>query len=213
MTDLALSALTDVILACQLFFLAGLAFRPTFEIGSPAWLWALYLAISGTATALGAIDHGFFEPIEHPGNPAMKFATRATLALAAFLLLLTTALQFMSPLWTRIVVGAGLVVLAATLWVNWVSDDLLAVAASNGIGMLLALVLHASNLRNGRGSLMMCVGIVLSVAASSLVFTGGTGILGLGLYGTLHVALMPAVLFLFLGGLKLRPTRSACARA
>lgn len=213
MTDLALSSLTDVILACELFFLAGLAFRSTVEVGSPAWLWALYLAVSGTATALGAIDHGFFEPIQHPGNPAMKFVTRATLALAAFLLLVTTARQFLSPLWTRIIDVAGLVVLAATIWVNWVSDDLLAVAASNAVGMLFALVLHGLNLRTGRGSLMMCVGIVLSVAASSLVFSGGNGILGLGLFGTMHVALMPAALALYLGGLELRRTRMAEARA
>lgn len=207
MTDLALSSLTDVILACELFFLAGLAFRSNVEVGSPAWLWAVYLTVSGTATALGAIDHGFFEPIQHPGNPAMKFATRATLALAAFILLLTSAWQFLSPVWTRVVVAAGLVALAATLWVNWVSDDLLAVAAMNAAGMLLALVLHLLNLRTGRGSSMMCVGIVLSIAASSLVFSGGNGVLGLGLFGTMHVALMPAALALFLGGLKLRRTR------
>lgn len=213
MTDLALSSLTDVILACELFFLAGLAFRLNAEVGSPAWIWALYLAVSGTATALGAIDHGFFEPIQHPGNPTMKFVTRATLALAAFVLLVTTARQFMSPLWSRLVIAAGLVGLIATIWINWVSDDLLAVAASNAAGMMLALVLHALNLRTGRGSLMMCVGIVLSIAASSLVFSGGNGVLGLGLFGTMHVALMPAALALYLGGLKLRRTRMPEAQA
>ncbi|WPZ35787.1 hypothetical protein T8K17_06490 [Thalassobaculum sp. OXR-137] len=213
MTDLALSSLTDVILACELLFLAGLAFRTDVESGSPAWLWAIYLTVSGIATALGAIDHGFFEPIDHPGHGAMKFATRATLAVGAVILLLTSARQFLSSLWTRVVVAAGLVALAATLWVNWTSDDLLAVVAMNAVGMLLALVLHLFNLRTGRGSSMMCVGIVLSIAASSLVFSGGNGFFGLGLYGTMHVALMPAALALFLGGLKLRRTRSGEAPA
>ena len=56
MTDLALSALTDVILACELYFLAGLAFRIDVERGSPAFIWAVYLTLTGTATMLGAVD-------------------------------------------------------------------------------------------------------------------------------------------------------------
>ncbi len=208
MTDLALSALTDVILACELFFLAGMTFRLDVERGSPAWIWGLYLALTGTATMLGAIDHGFFEPIEHPGNPAMKFATRAAIAVATFTMLVATARQFLGTAWQWIVVGAGIVILALTIWVNWTSDDLLALAAGNAASMLLALVLHGTNLRSGRGTLVMCVGILMTIAASSLLFSGGNGLFGLGLYGTLHVALMPAVLVLFLGGLRLRRTRS-----
>ncbi|EDP61621.1 hypothetical protein BAL199_08043 [alpha proteobacterium BAL199] len=208
MTDLALSALTDVILACELFLLAGMAFRPGVEPGSPAWIWALYLALTGTATMLGAIDHAFFEPIQHPGNPAMKFATRAAIAFATFTMLVATVRQFMPPLPARIVIAAGVAILVATLWVNWTNDDLLALAGGNAVSMLLALGLHATNLRSGRGSMVMCAGIVMTIAASSLVFSGGNGLAGLGLYGTLHVALMPAVFVLFLGGLRLRRTRA-----
>ena len=67
LSELAFSALTDVILACELFFLAGLSFRPGLQPFSPAWIWALTLALIGLASMLGAIDHGFFEAIGHEG--------------------------------------------------------------------------------------------------------------------------------------------------
>ena len=207
MTDLALSALTDVILACELYFLAGLAFRIDVERGSPAFIWAVYLTLTGTATMLGAVDHGFFEPIDHPANLSLKFATRAAIALGTFAMLMATARQFMPAFWERVFTAAGLALLAATLWVLSRSDDLLILVAGNAVTMLLMLGLHIHGLRSGRGSAVMCLGAVMTIGASLLVVTGGDGVAGLGLYGTLHVALMPAVLVLFLGGLRLRRTR------
>ena len=101
LTDLAITALTDVILACETFLLAGLSFRPDISVRSPAWYWAVTLLLTGTATMLGAIDHGFFEAAGHPGHAAMAIATRATIALASFAMLMATAAQFLPPGWQR----------------------------------------------------------------------------------------------------------------
>ena len=122
-------------------------------------------------------------------------------------MLMATARQFMPAFWERVFTAAGLALLAATLWVLSRSDDLLILVAGNAVTMLLMLGLHIHGLRSGRGSAVMCLGAVMTIGASLLVVTGGDGVAGLGLYGTLHVALMPAVLVLFLGGLRLRRTR------
>jgi len=207
MTHLAISALTDVFLACLVFFLAGLSFRPDVERGSPAWIWGLYLAASGVAPMLGAVGHGFLEPIDHPAALPLQFATRAALAISIFLVLAATAGQFMPVRWRRIALAAGLAALIVNLWSVWTADNLLPLIVTNAATMLLALALHLRGLRSGLGSVAMCVGIVMMIAASLMVPIGGDGVAGLGLYGTVHVALMPTVFVLFLGGRRLRRTR------
>lgn len=207
MTDLAVSALTDVILTGLLFFLAGLSFRPCVELGSPGWFWAAYLAVSGAATMLGAIGHGFLEPVDHPAGPVLQLVTRAALAVGILLVLLATTRQFMGTRWRRIVDAIGATVLAVDLWAIWTADNLLPLVVANAATMLLALGLHLRGLRSGNGSVAMSIGIVMLIASSLMVPIGGDGVAGLGLYGTVHVALMPTVFVLFLGGRRLRRTR------
>lgn len=204
MTDLAVSALTNAILAAEIFFLAGLSFRVGLERWSAAWLFALYLAFIGLANLLGTIDHGFLEPIEHPANIPVRTATRSVIALATFTLLMCTARQFFGPLGTRIALGAGLVGLVATVWVMVTEDNFLVLVAGNFVVMVLTLGLHLWGLRRGSGSLMLCAGIVASIAASLIIPFGGDGWGPLGLYGTFHIALLGASFILYLGGRELK---------
>ncbi len=200
MTDLALSALTDTILACEIFFLAGLSFRAGLAARSAAGVWAVTLFLMGTATLLGAIDHGYFESIGHPAHAGLVIATRVTVALASLVMLMSTAKQFLPGPWGLAVTGIGVLGFAATAWVVAVLDNFLVVIANYSVVLIFALILHLLGLRSGRGSLAMCAGIVLTIAASLLVPLGIEGPSWLGLYGTYHVALMPAVFFLYLGG-------------
>lgn len=204
LTDLALSALTDVILACELFLLAGLSFRADVMPKSPAWYWAFTLVLMGMASMLGAIDHGFFQPIAHPGHRGLVIATRITIVLASFGMLLATTGHFMAGQWRRIVIGLGALGFAATAWVVSVSDNFFAVIGYYSAVLLLLLVLSLRGLRDGTGSFAMGIGIILIIAASLMPPLGSQGFLGLGLYGAYHVVLMPAVIALYLGGRRFR---------
>lgn len=204
MTDLAVSALTNAILAAEIFFLAGLSFREAQERWSAAWLFALYLSFIGLANLLGTIDHGFLEPLDHPAHIPVRTATRSVIALGTFTLLMCTARQFFGQLGTRICLVAGLAGLAATLWVTATQDNFLVLVAGNLVVMLLTLGLHLWGLRRGAGSAMICVGIVASIATSMIIPFGGNGIEPLGLYGTFHIGLIVASFILYLGGRDLK---------
>lgn len=206
MTDLAMSALTDVILACELFFLAGLSFRADVAPRSPAWYWALALLLIGAASMLGAIDHGFFEPVDHPWHRGMIVATRVTIIAGSVVILLATAGQFLPGSWRRGVLAVGGLCALAALAVVLTSDDFLAVIGLYLLAFLLLLVLDLDGLRRGTGSVALAVGIVLTIGASLMVPLGSDGLPGVGLWGTYHLILMPAALALYLGGRSLRRT-------
>ncbi|SMF04975.1 hypothetical protein SAMN06265365_106189 [Tistlia consotensis] len=206
MTELALSALTDVILACGLYFLAGLSMRPDVERGSPAGLWALMLFLIATGTMLGVIDHAFYQPIGHPAHRWLMFATRTCLALASFTMLLSTARQFLSSGWVRLCTAIGLAGLVVELVLLFLFDNFLVVIAAYSLVLLLTLALHLANLRSRKGSLAMVAGIMIVLGASLLAPLGSQGLPGLGLYATYHIALMPGAIGFYLGGRRLAPT-------
>ncbi len=206
MTPLALSALTDVLLACEVFLLAGLSFRPDVEAGSAAWVWAVTLLLIGVGTMLGAVDHGFYQPIDHPAHRWLTFATRVTVALAAFAMLQATARQFLGRRGRLASLLAGLAGLAAAVVGLYLSDNFLIVIACYTLVLLLTLALHLRHLRSARGSTAICVGILIVLAASALGPLGSDGLPQLGLYATYHVILMPGALALFLGGRRLDRT-------
>ncbi|MBK1618661.1 hypothetical protein CKO42_09490 [Lamprobacter modestohalophilus] len=200
MTDLALSASTNAILAVFIAFLAGLSFRSDQDRTSAAGLFAIYLLLGALANLLGTIHHGFIEGTGHAADVPLRTATRVVVALGVFSFLMSTARQFMSTLGLWISLAIGLAGLAFTIWVVATADNFLVLVAANSAVMLMTLALHLWGLRKGNGSWMMCVGIVLAIAASLLIPFDSQGIAGLGLYGTFHVALIPAVLFQYLGG-------------
>ncbi|MBK5970952.1 MULTISPECIES: DUF6962 family protein [Thiorhodovibrio] len=208
MTDLALSAITNAILAVFIAFLAGLSFRSDQERTSAAGLLALYLLVAALANLLGTIHHGFLEGSGHPADIPLRSVTRIVMTLGIFVFLMSTARQFLSTLGQRISLALGLVGLALISWLVATEDNFLVLVAGNLVVMLLALGLHLRGLRNGSGSWTMALAIVLTLATSMLIPLGGDGVAGLGLYGTFHVALMPAFVFFYLGGRALKRQRT-----
>jgi hypothetical protein len=210
LTPLALSALTDVILACEIFFLTGLSVRSDTAPWSAAWWWSVTLGLTGLSTMLGAIDHGFFEGVVPDAHAVAMFATRAVVAVASFTMLVSTARHFLDGGWCRIVTALGAAGLAVTLWQLWGADNFLIVVAAYSAVLVLTLCFHLVGLRNGSGSLWMCAAILLILGASVMVVLESEGLPGLGLFATYHILLMPAVAGLYLGGRHLsRTTRAA----
>lgn len=206
LSPLALSALTDVILAAEVFFLAGLSCRTGIAWRSPAGWWAATMFLMGLAPALGAIDHGFFEMIDHPAHYELTVATRATAALASFTMLAATCGQFLTGRRRVALMGLGLAGLVATVGAIVFSDNFFSLVGYYSLILLVTLGFHLAGLRDGRGSIAMCAGIV-GVLGASAALPIGFELPVLGLYATYHVLLMPAVVLLYLGGRRLRPTR------
>lgn len=205
--ELALSALTDAILACELFFLAGLSLRAGGQLLSPAWLWGMTLALIGLASLLGTIDHGFFEAIGHPGHRDMVVATRLVIVAGSLGMIVTSAMQYLSGAWRLggMVLAVGVALYPVSMILT--SDDFLSVILYYSAGLLLLLVLSVLNLRGNRGTGPMILGIVLTLGVSGMIPAQSGGFWGLGLYGSYHVLLMPTVILLYLGGRGFRQTR------
>lgn len=212
LSELALSALTDVILASLQAFAAGLLFRPGLRSGSPAWLWAWTMTVIAVTFLVGAIDHGFFEPVGHPLHGPLMSINRALVAIVSFMLVLTGAMRFLGRTGRRISVGIAGPVAAAVVVAVFLSDNFFIVVGCYSAALVTLLILNVVGLRDGRGSIAMIAGIVITFAASALPLIGYQGFAGLGIYATYHVALMPAVIAFYLAGLALdddRPVRGA----
>lgn len=208
MTPLALSALTDVVLASEVFFLAGLSCRPGVAWRSPAGWWAVTMVLMALAPALGAIDHGFFEPIAHPAHYELTVATRATAALASFTMLMATAGQFLAGRLYLALLVLGFAGLVATVGAIVFSDNFFSLVIYYSLILLITLGFHLRGLRHGSGSAAMCLGIA-GVLIASAALPIGFELPVLGLYATYHVLLMPAVILLYLGGRRLRGSAGA----
>lgn len=212
MSELALSALTDVILASLQAFAAGLLFRPGLRSRSPAWLWAWTMTVIALTFLVGAIDHGFFEPIDHPLHQPLMSVNRALVAVVSFMLVLTGAVRFLDRTARRISVGIAGLVASVVVVAVFLSDNFFIVVGCYSAAMVYLLILNVIGLRDGRGSVPMIIGIVVTFAASALPLVGYRGFAGLGIYATYHVALMPAVIAFYLAGRALdddHPVRGA----
>src|SRR5687767_14184634 len=98
LTPLAVTSITNFILACVVFLLAGMLLALPKARGSAAWFWSLTLLILGASALLGGIDHGFFEV--HGQLPIRRVLERTNWVLLGLLtatVLATAARQFFSP--------------------------------------------------------------------------------------------------------------------
>lgn len=209
LSELALSALTDVLLASFQAFAAGLLFRPGLHSGSPARLWAWAMTLTAVTFLVGAIDHGFYEPVAHPLHPLLMGVNRALVAIVSFLFVMTAATQFLGPVARKAALAVAGLVAAATAVLVFQSDNFFIVIGCYSAALIFVLVLNLLHLRQGKGSAPMIVGIVTTFAASTIPLVGWQ-VGGLGIYATYHVALMPAVVAFCLAGFALdaeRPSR------
>lgn len=190
LTELSYSALTDVILACLQAFAAG--------------VWTLSMTLIALTFLLGAIDHGFLEPVGHWLHEPLKTAARVSAAVTSFFICATAALQFLDAGKRNIVYIVSAGINAAVIVALFLSDNFFIVMGSYSAAMLFLLALNVMGLKKGTGSLAMISGIVMTFVASSLPLVGFELFPDFGIYATYHVVLMPAVLCFFLGGLKLK---------
>lgn len=209
LSELALSAITDLLLAVMQAFAAGLLFRPGLARGSAAWLWAVSMAVIAVVFLLGGLDHGFYEMVDHPLHPAMTAATRVLVAVASFMLALVAARRFLRQRAARVTVLCVGAFEAAVIALVLTSDNFFVVIAGYAGVLLLLLGLAVAGLRTGAGSVAMIAGIVITLGASAIPVVGYEIVAGFGAYATYHVALMPAVFAFYLAGRALDDGRDA----
>ena len=203
MTILAVTSITNILLASLVFFLAGRMSRVPKARFSAAWYFTGVLLLLGVAALIGAVDHGFFEPANVP-RYVIQRADWIALGGVTFCLLMTTAKQFFDPRFHKVLLIVAVVQFAADSAAVLLVDSFLDVILNYAPVMLLLLVMNIVGLKNGTGSLSMILGIVILSAASAIQAVGWDAFSPLDHNGVYHVVSMLGVVFLYLGGLILK---------
>ena len=203
MTAQAITAITDLLLAAEAFFLAGRMSRAPKDRFSAAWYFSGVLLLLGVAAFLGGIDHGFFEPANMP-RYLIQRSDWIVLGGVTFCLLMTTAKQFFPPKVQRVVSIVAVVHFIANAAVVLLVDSFLVVILNYVPVMLLLLVMSFIGLSSGRGSPQMIVGILILFAASGIQAAGVDVFTPLDRNGVYHLVSMIGVAFMYFGGVQLK---------
>ncbi len=203
MDTLAITSITNFVLAGELFLFAGMMVKTPKARASAAWFWAGAMLALATSALLGGIDHGFVEPagldrfwIQRPNWIVVGMAMAC--------LLLATARQFFPERRLAPLLPLGLVVLAAYVGAVLLVGDFTVVIVASLSGLLLLLALSIRGLPDGSGSWQMVTGVSLLIAASAIQFLGVDVLSPLDHDGLYHVVAMVGVPFLYAGGQRLR---------
>lgn len=203
MTALAVTALTDFLLAAQVLFLAGrMSARPQTK-GSAAWHFSGFFLLLGSAAFVGGIDHGFFQPAGLP-RYAIQRADWILLAGVTFFLLMATARQFFPAPFQRLALVVALVQFAAASAASLLAGSFLIVIVNYAPVLLLLLALSVAGRKKYDGWSWMAAGIVILFAASAVQAVGSDRWLPLDGDGLFHLISMPGAYCLYRGGLRLR---------
>lgn len=202
MDALAVTSITNFILASELFFLAGLMAKTPKARFSAAWFWAAAMFALASSALIGGIDHGFVEPVGLP-RYVIQRPNWIVLGVATFCMLLSTARQFFPPRWLRTVLVIGTIQLVVYSVAVLLVDDFRIAIVNYAPVLLLLLLMSVRGLQGGSGSWQMVVGIVVLLAATvvqALTVDIFSPLDGDGLY---HVTAMGAALLLYWGGQRL----------
>lgn len=205
LTALAVTAITNFILASETFFVSGLLFPRPKSRYSAAWFWQIAILLLAISALIGGIDHGFFEVIgQTPARVVVQHINWFFLGLLTLFLFLTTARQFFQPpVRTVLYVIAGIQMVVYTI-IMLMSNTFLVVIVNYAPVMVLLLVMSIVGLRSGTGSWAMIVGIVISFVASG-VQTAGIDVLSPFDHNSLyHFGMMIAVVCLYLGSAQMK---------
>lgn len=206
MTPLALTAITNFMLACEVFFFAGLLFGGRSDIFSAYGFWALSQFFLGVSALIGGVDHGFFEPMgrDHPARVVFQKLTWSAMGLMTFCILMTLTLQFLPQRYHTIVAVAGILQLAVYCVLMLKTDKFLIVILNYLPVVLLFFILNVAGLGSGTGNWWFIAGFLISFAASVLQMMKVNIFDPLNWNGLYHVMMMAAVVFLYYGGLYLQ---------
>jgi len=202
-TVLAVTSITNILLASVVFFLAGRMSRTPKERFSAAWYFTGMLLLLGVAALIGAVDHGFFEPAGLP-RYFIQRADWIVLAGVTFCLLMTTAKQFFTPRVQRIILIVAMIQFVLDTIAVLLADSFLDVILNYAPVMLLFLAMNIMGLRNETGSMHMIAGILILSAASAIQAAGWDRLTPLDHNGVYHVVSISGVVFLYLGGASLK---------
>ena len=203
MTASAVTAITDLVLACEAFFLAGLTAGRNKARFSATWFWAATLLLLGLGALIGGVDHGFFEPAGLP-RYAVQRTNWIVLGAMTFCLLMATAKQFFSLASQRVALIVGIAQFAIDTAAVLLVDSFLDVILNYAPVILLLLAMSVRGLRDGSGSRSMIAGILIQFLASAIQAMGIDTLSPLDHNGLYHVVAMVGVLFLYLGGKRLK---------
>ena len=96
MDTLAVTSVTNFILASEMFFLAGMMIRTPKGRFSAAWFWGGALFALASSALIGGIDHGFVEPAGL-SRYVIQRPNWIVVGLATFCVLLAAGRQFLAP--------------------------------------------------------------------------------------------------------------------
>lgn len=207
LTALAVTAITNFILACVVFLLAGMLLAVPKARGSAAWFWCLALLLLGASALLGGIDHGFFEVQgELPVRRVIERSNWVLLGLLTAAVLGTAARQFFRPPVQRVILILAVVqfVLYAILVVT--VANYFVVILNYAPAILLLLAASVAGLRTGAGSRAMVAGLVVLIVASAVQAAQVDMFSPVDRNGLYHLIALPGVVLLYLGGRTLSRT-------
>jgi hypothetical protein len=196
---LAITSITNFVLASEVFFLAGMLAQKPKARFSAAWFWTGMMILLGLATLIGGIDHGFFEG---PGLPRyfIQRLTWIVLGAMTFFLLMTIATQFFSRQVQRLLLIFGIILFTADTIAVLLIDSFLIVILDYTPVMLLLLVMSLIGLKNNPGSRCMIAGILILIMASAIQGLGMDIFNPVDRNGVYHLVSMVGIVFMYLGG-------------
>ena len=203
MGTLAITSITNFILASELFFLAGLMVKTPKARFAAAWFWGGAMFALASSALIGGIDHGFVEP----AGLSRYFIQRPNwmvVGVATFCMLLATARQFFPPRWQRTALVLGVIDLIVYAVAVLLVGDFRIVILNYVPVMLLLLLMSVRGLKNGTGSWQMVVGVVMLLVASAVQALGVNAFSPFDHDGLYHAISMVGVVFMYLGGQRLK---------
>jgi hypothetical protein len=205
LTPLAVTAITNFILACEAFFVSGLLWARPKAPRSAAWFWQIAMLTLAATALVGGIDHGFFEVFgQIPVRKVIEHTNWFIIGLLTFFVFLTAARQFLGRPWrTYAYVIAAVQLAVYTLLILFI-DNFLVVMANYAPVMLWLLALNFIHLKDGGGTWALGLGIVLSFAASAVQAAGVDVFSPFDRNSLYHFGMLAAVACFYFAGTRLR---------
>jgi hypothetical protein len=199
---IAITSITNFMLAGEVLFLAGMLVQRPKSRFSAAWFFSGMMALLGLGALLGGIDHGFFEGAGLSRYPIER-SNWLVLGAMTFFLLMTISRQFFARRVQRMFLIFGIVQFTVNAIVVLLVDSFLDVIFNYAPVIIFLLVMNFVNLKKGTGSWPMIMGILILCGASGIQALGIDIFSPLNRNGLYHLVTMAGVVFLYLGGRRL----------
>ncbi len=204
LNSLAITAITNILLASEVLFLAGklVCKNPIKEKAS--FYWSLAFFTVGISALIGGIDHGFFEPF---GNSFPRLliqkATWLSINGIAYFVVMTVSKQFIDKKFHRVIFFVAIAQFVLIGIVAVLSSKFIIILINYAIPMLIMLVLSFISWLKYRRLGRMTIGLVLAFAAAIIQVSRTTVFLPVDHNGIYHIVMMIAVICLYKGAYEL----------